>query len=100
MKLLLLALISLLFFSGCSNKEAEIIIQKEIVVKYILPPISFSAKANVPEPINKEAYLNLNFKDKEKELGLYIVELLTIINIENDKKDKVLEYIKEKERIQ
>ena len=99
MKILILLISSILLFTGCGHKEPEIIVQKEVVVEYITPPEAFTTKITMPTPPPEDVYLKMNFKDKEKALGIYTVNLINLIHIENEKKAKLAEYIKNKQNI-
>ena len=94
LKILIVAVISALVFTGCGHKENAILIQDKIETVYILPPKEVTEKIVIPEPISKEKYLSLNIKDREKELAIYTTKLISVINIENAKKEEVLKYIK------
>lgn len=99
MKTLLILISSILMFTGCGHKEPEVIIQKEVVVEYITPPEAFTEKIVMPTPPPKKVYLKMNYKDKEKALGIYTINLINLIHIENEKKNKLSEYIKNKQNI-
>ena len=93
LKILVAAVISALVFTGCGHKENAILVQDKIETVYILPPKEVTEKIVIPEPISKEKYLSLNIKDREKELAIYTTKLISVINIENEKKEEVLNYI-------
>lgn len=99
MKTILLLISSIFLFTGCGHKEPEIIIQKEVRVEYITPPEVFTSPIIMPTPPPKNVYLKMNLKDKEKALGIYTINLINLIHIENAKKLKMLEYIKNKQNI-
>lgn len=90
---LLIIAISIILFTGCGYKEDKILVQEKIETVYILPPKEATEKIELPAPISKDKYLSLNIKDREKELGIYIIKLISAIKTENDKKEEVLKYI-------
>lgn len=86
-----------IIFTGCSAKaEPEMLVQHDTKIEYILPPETFTTKIKVPEPVSKDSYMKMNYKDKEKALGIYIIDLINIINIENGKKEEIKKYIDSK----
>lgn len=95
--LTLLVVSFIIMISGCARKEAEIVIQKEKELVYILPPKEFTEPIIIPKPISQEQYLKMNYKEKEKELGQYGVRLINTLKNENKKKALLAEYIKERE---
>ena len=97
MKALLSSILLSFLFIGCGYKEAEIVIQKEREIVYITPPVSFTKPIDIPSPISESEYLKMNLKDKEKTLGLYAIQLLNLLHIENDKKLELKKYIDNKE---
>lgn len=99
MKTLMILISSIFIFAGCGHKEPEVVVEKEKEVVYILPPEQFTNKIIVPAPPPKDIYLKMNYKEKEKALGIYAVNLLNLINIENSKKTRLNEYIKSRQSI-
>jgi len=97
-KIVLLGIFAILLFTGCGHKEPEILIQKEIETVYVLPPKDACEKIVIPAPIEREKYMILNIKDKEKELGIYITRLLSSIKTDNEKKEELYRYLQEYEK--
>lgn len=96
--LLTLLLISfIVIVSGCARKEAEMVVQKEKEIIYVLPPKEFTEPIIIPKPISPEQYLKMNYKEKEKELGQYGIRLINTLKNENKKKALLARYIKERE---
>ena len=98
MKKILSSLLIIVLFVGCGYKEPEILVEKEKEVVYIIPSASFTKKIDIPAPMPEQEYLGLNLKDKEKTLGLYSIQLLNLLHIENDKKVELQKYIDDKQK--
>lgn len=97
MKKILGSLLIIVLLVGCGYKEPEILVEKEREVVYITPPVSFIKPIDIPAPVSESEYLKMNLKDKEKTLGLYTIQLLNLLHIENDKKLELKKYIDNKE---
>lgn len=97
-KIILLAIAAMLILTGCGHREPEILIQKEIETVYIMPPKETYEKIIIPTPIDKEKYMSLNIRDREKELGIYITRLISEMKAENLKKEEIIKYLEDIEK--
>lgn len=78
---------------GCGYKEQELKPVEFTTIEYIVPPKEFLDEIIIPEPITPAKYLSLNIKDREKELTIYSLKLLSLLKQENLKKEELLKYI-------
>lgn len=97
-KIILLAIAAMFMLTGCGHKEPEILIQKEIETVYIMPPKEAYEKIIIPAPIDKEKYMSLNIRDREKELGIYITKLISEMKAENLKREEIVKYLEDAEK--
>jgi len=81
MKYYLIFVISVLFIVGCGqptpNDKRQIVVKVE--TEYVVPPKSMVRVYDPPPPVDENVYKKLTYKQRNKVLSAYVIDLYGII---------------------